>query len=56
MDSTAAPNANLKKYIKVDGKWCFAPVLKQNEVPYPGTVLIDGEPVRSTTGRLYIEF
>jgi hypothetical protein len=25
-------------------------VLKQNGVPYPGTVLIDGEPVRSTTG------
>jgi hypothetical protein len=51
MDSKAAPKANLKKYIKVHGKWRFVPVLKQNGVPYPGIVLIDGEPVRSTTGR-----
>jgi hypothetical protein len=33
--------ANLKKYIKIDGKWRFVPVLKQNGVPFPGTVLID---------------
>lgn len=56
MDSTATPKANLKKYIKFAGKWRFVPVLKQNGVPYPGTVLIDGEPVRSTTGRFYIEY
>jgi integrase len=55
MDSTATPRANLKKYTKVDGKWRFVPVLKQNGVPYPGTVLIDGEPVRSTTGTFYLE-
>jgi hypothetical protein len=49
------PKANLEKYIKVDGKWRFVPVLKQNGVPHPGTVLIDGEPVRSTTGAFYLE-
>ena len=56
MDSKTTPKANLKKYIKVDGKWRFFPVLKQNGVPYPGTVLIDGAPVRSTTGNFYLEF
>ncbi len=30
-------------------------MLKQNGVPYPGTVLIDGEPVRSTNGTFYLE-
>lgn len=37
MDSKVGAKANLKKYIKVHGKWSFIPVLKQNEVPYPGT-------------------
>ena len=55
MDSKVAPKANFKKYIKVDGKWRFVPMLKQNGVPYPGTVLIDGEPVRSTNGTFYLE-
>ncbi len=56
MDSKATPNANLKKYIKVHGKWRFVPAQKQNGMPYPGTVLIDGEPVRSTTGWFYLKF
>ncbi len=56
MNSKNRSTANLKKYIKVRGKWRFVPVLKQNGVPYPGTVLIDGEPVRSTTGTFYVEF
>ena len=30
-------------------------MLKQNGVPYPGTVLIEGEPVRSTTGTFCLE-
>jgi hypothetical protein len=30
MDCKVAPSANLKKYIKVDGKWRFVPVLKPN--------------------------
>jgi integrase/recombinase XerD len=55
MDSKPRSKANLKKYTKVDGKWRFVPVLKQNGVPYPGTVIIDGKPVRSTTGTFYLE-
>lgn len=55
MDSKRPSKANLKKYTKVDGKWRFVPVLKQNGVPYPGTVMIDGQPVRSTTGTFYLE-
>jgi integrase/recombinase XerD len=31
-------------------------VLKQNGVPYPGTVLIDGKPVRSNSGTFYLEY
>lgn len=30
--------------------------MKKNGVPYPGTVMIDGAPVRSTTGTFYLEF
>lgn len=56
MDSKSGSKANLKKYTKVDGKWRFVPVLKQNGVPYPGTVLIDGTPIRSTNGTFYLEF
>lgn len=55
MDSKKA-QANLKKYTKVNGKWRFVPVLKQNGVPYPGTVLIKGNPARSTTGTFYLEY
>ncbi len=43
MDSKRGSKANLKKYTKVDGKWRFVPVLKQNGIPYPGTVMIDGK-------------
>lgn len=56
MDSKNNSKANLKKYTKVDGKWRFVPVLKQDGVPYPGTVVIDGKPMRSTTGTFYLEF
>jgi hypothetical protein len=30
MDSKNTSNANLKKYIKVQGKWRFVPVLNQS--------------------------
>ena len=56
MDSTKSTRANLKKYIKVAGMWRFVPILKQNGVPHPGTVLIGGNPVRSTSGTFYLEF
>jgi hypothetical protein len=56
MDSKNPLRANLKKYIKVAGKWRFVPVLKQNGIPYPGTVVIDGTPTRSTSGTFYLEY
>lgn len=56
MDSTNRIRANLKKYIKIAGKWRFAPVLKQNGIPVPGLVLVDGAPARPATGTFYLEF
>ncbi len=56
MDGKNNSRANLKKYIKVQGKWRFVPVLKQGGVPYPDTAVIDGEPVRSTNGTFYLEY
>jgi len=56
IDRKATPKANQKKYIKVRGKWRFVPVQKPNGVSYPDTVLIDGEPVRLTTGTFYLAF
>jgi hypothetical protein len=54
--SRRGSKANLRKYTKVDGKWRFVPVMKQDGVPYPGTVMIGGKPLRSTTGTFYLEF
>jgi hypothetical protein len=56
MDSARSSRANLKKYIKVGRKWRFVPILKQNGVPYPGTVIVDGKPVRSNSGTFYLEY
>lgn len=56
MDSIGSSRANLKKYIKVGRTWRFVPVLKQNGLPYPGTVILDGKPVRSTSGTFYLEY
>ena len=47
---------NLKKYLAHDGKWQFFPVLKVNGKPRPEAVLIDGEPVKGTTGKFYLDF
>lgn len=49
---------NLKKYLKIDGKWQFVPVLKiaADGKPDPSVVLIDGEPVKGTSGTFYIEW
>ena len=58
MDSTTtiSAKANLKKYINVDGKWRFVPVVKLNGKPQPKIVLIDGVPVASTVGTYYLEW
>jgi hypothetical protein len=43
LDSKHATRPNLKKYIAIDGRWRFVPVLKVNRKPRPDAVLIDGE-------------
>jgi integrase/recombinase XerD len=47
---------NLKQYRRLDGKWQFVPVAKQNGKPNPKLVLIDGEPVSSKGGIFYLEW
>jgi hypothetical protein len=49
---------NLKKYLAIDGKWQFVPALKTgaDDAPEPSVVLINGEPVRNTSGTFYIEW
>jgi len=51
-----AVKVNLKKYLAIDGKWQFAPVLKLDGRPQPAVVLISGEPTKGTTGTFYIEW
>ena len=51
-----ALKVNLKKYINVGGKWRFVPVLKVNGKPRPEAVLIDGTPVKGTSGTFYLEY
>jgi integrase/recombinase XerD len=51
-----ASKVNLKKYIAVDGKWRFVPVLKVDDRPQPGVVLIDGVPKKGTEGTFYLEW
>lgn len=52
-----AAKANLKKYLAVDGKWQFVPILKTADGKLkPSTVLIGGKPVQGTTGTFYVEW
>ena len=51
-----AAKANLKKYLAIEGKWQFVPVLKVNGTPKPATVLIGGKPVQGTEGTFYVEW
>jgi hypothetical protein len=47
---------NLKKYLAIDGKWQFVPVLKANSKPEPSVVLISGKPTTGISGTFYIEW
>ena len=47
---------NLKKYLPMDGKWQFFPVLKVDGKPRPGTVVMKGENKTGTEGTFYIEW
>ena len=49
-------SVNLKQYRRLDGKWQFVPVVKENGKPNPKLVLVDGEPVSSKGGTFYLEY
>jgi integrase/recombinase XerD len=56
MDNNYGHAVNLKQYRRLDGKWQFVPVVKENGKPNPKLVLIDGRPISSKGGTFYIEF
>jgi hypothetical protein len=51
-----AVKVNLKKYLAIDGRWQFVPVLKVDGRPQTGTVLIDGVPKKGTHGTFYLDW
>jgi integrase len=51
-----ATKVNLKKYINVDSKWRFVPILKVDGKPRPEAVLIDGTATKGTSGQFYLEY
>jgi hypothetical protein len=54
MDNNYGHPVNLRQYRRLDGKWQFVPVVKQNGKPTPELVLINGKPVSSKGGILYL--
>jgi hypothetical protein len=44
MESNSRHTINLKQYRRLDGKWQFVPVVKENERPNPKPVLVSGIP------------
>lgn len=42
-----AAKVNLKKYLAIDGKWQFMPVLKRDGNPEPSMALVYGESSRA---------
>ncbi len=51
-----AIKVNMKKYLKLGGRWQFVPVLKVNEVPKPAYVVINNEAVKEKTGVFYLDW
>ena len=49
-------SVNLKQYRRLDGKWQFVSVVKENGKPNPKLILIDGEPVSSKGGVFYLDW
>jgi integrase len=56
MDSKHGLRVNLKQYRRIDGKWQFCPVVKENGKPNPKLVLINGEPSNWKGGTFYLEW
>jgi hypothetical protein len=47
IDSKVGAKANLKKYIKLDGRWRFVPVAKHNGRPTPATWQVIAAAIRA---------
>ena len=53
MDSSYGHRVSLKQYRRLDEKWQFVPVVKQDGKPNPKLILINGEAVSSKGGVFY---
>lgn len=51
-----ATKVSMKKYLLLEGKWQFVPVLRVNGKPKPEVVLIKGEPTRGMAGTFYLDY
>jgi len=56
MDNNYGHAVNLKQYRRLNGKWQFVPVVKENGKPNPKLVLIDGKVVSSKGGVFYLDW
>jgi integrase len=56
VESNYGHAVNLKQYRRLDGKWQFVPVVKQNGKPNPKLVIVNGEPVSSKGGTFYLDW
>jgi integrase len=56
MESSSRHTVNLKQYRRLDGKWQFVPVVKENGKPNPKLVLVSGVPVSSKGGTFYLDW
>lgn len=51
-----SPSVNLKRKIKIEGKWKFVPIARNGERFIQDHVVIAGKPTKVTTGSYYVEW
>ena len=56
MESNSGHAVNPKQYRRLNGKWQFVPVAKQNGKPDPKLVIVNGELVSSKHGTFYLDW
>jgi hypothetical protein len=56
MDSKHGEQGQPEKYIAVDGRWRFVPVLKVGGRSQPGSVVVDGVPKKGSQVTFYLEW
>jgi hypothetical protein len=56
VESNDGHAVNLKQYRRLNGKWQFVPVAKQNGKPNPKLVIVNGELVSSKDGAFYLDW